>query len=272
MTSAVDVAMPNDDAIQAARRRKIWLRRAMPLVGIFTIIFIWWALVKFLDVKPFVAPAPYVVAETLYMRSGLLFGNLLPTAIEAVLGFMLGNTIAIIVATVFVHKRIAQDAFFPIAVLFNSIPVVAQAPILILLLGNGIEPKVAISAMICFFPTLVNMVRGLGSVNPQALELMHVLSATKREVFFKLRVQSSLPYLFSSLKITASTSVIGAIVGEWIGSQYGLGALIIQATFNFDSALLYATVAVGSCFSVSFFLFIVFLERVCIRWQPAPNV
>ena len=275
MASAAESAMPNERAVRETRWRKIWprrARRAMPLIGIFTLIFVWWALIKFLDVKPFVAPAPLVVAETLYLRSGVLVQNLVPTATEAILGFLLGNMTAVVVATVFVHKRIVQEAFFPIAVLFNSIPVVAQAPILVLLLGNGMEPKVAISAMICFFPTLVNMVRGLGSVNPQALELMHVLSATKREVFLKLRLQSSLPYLFSSLKITASTSVIGAIVGEWIGSQLGLGALIIQATFNFDSALLYATVAVGSCFSVSFFLFILFLERVCIRWQPAAHV
>jgi NitT/TauT family transport system permease protein len=255
----------------SAQRRAAWRRRLLPVAGLIVIVFAWWALVEFLDVKPFVAPSPQVVAVTLYERFGVLMTNLAPTALEAVLGFMLGNTTAILVATAFVHRRTVQETFFPIAVLFNSIPIVAQAPILILLLGNGIAPKVAIAAMICFFPTLVNMVRGLSAVNPQALELMHVLSANKREIFFKLRLKSSLPFLFSALKITASTSVIGAIVGEWIGSQTGLGALIIQATFNFDSALLYATVAVGSCFSITFFLCIVAAERACIRWQPTAH-
>ena len=136
----------------------------------------------------------------------------------------------------FVHKKTMEEAFFPVVVVVNTIPVVAKAPILVLLLGNGMEPKIAIAALICFFPTLVNMVRGLESVNPQAMELMRVLSASKREVFFKLRLYNSLPYLFSALKISASTSVIGAIVGEWIGSTYGIGALIIQAMYNFDSA------------------------------------
>ncbi|HUC63642.1 MAG TPA: ABC transporter permease [Alphaproteobacteria bacterium] len=259
-----------DAAFLAAERRAAWRRRLLPVAGLAFMLFLWWAVVVIFDVKPFVAPAPQVVAATLYGRFGVLMTNLAPTALEAVLGYLLGNATAILVATAFVHRRTVQEAFFPIAVLINSIPIVAQAPILILLLGNGIAPKVAIAAMICFFPTLVNMVRGLSAVNPQALELMHVLSASKREIFFKLRLQSSLPYLFSALKITASTSVIGAIVGEWIGSQTGLGALIIQATFNFDSALLYATVAVGSCFSITFFLLILALERVCIRWQPAP--
>jgi NitT/TauT family transport system permease protein len=143
----------------------------------------------------------------------------------------------------------------------------ALAPIIILIFGLGLVPKVVIAALICFFPTLVNMVRGLESVNPQAMELMRVLSASKREVFFKLRLFNSLPYLFSALKISASTSVIGAIVGEWIGSTYGIGALIIQAMYNFDSAMLYATVIVGSVFSVVFFLVISFAERMIVRWQ-----
>jgi NitT/TauT family transport system permease protein len=131
------------------------------------------------------------------------------------------------------------------------------------------EPKITIAALICFFPTLVNMVRGLESVNPQSMELMRVLSASKREVFFKLRLFNSLPYLFSALKIATSTSVIGAVVGEWIGSTKGIGALIIQATYNFDSALLYAAVIMSSCLAGAFFLLVTLLERLVVRWQPA---
>jgi len=153
-------------------------------------------------------------------------------------------------------------------VIINTIPVVAKAPILVLLLGNGMEPKIAIAALICFFPTLVNMVRGLESVNPQAMELMRVLSASKTEVFFKLRLFNSLPYLFSALKISASTSVIGAIVGEWIGANSGIGAMIIQATFNFDSALLYSAIVMSASLSGTFFLLVVLAERWIIRWQP----
>ena len=182
-------------------------------------------------------------------------------------GFLLGNIAAIAIATVFVHRKSVEQAFFPIAVLIHSIPVVATAPILVLLMGNGLAPKVAIAAIICFFPTLVNMVRGLELVSPQSMELMHVLSATRRQVFFKLRVPTSLPFLFSALRIAASTATVGAIVGEWIGSQVGIGALIIQATYNFDSALLYATVLCGSCFSVAFFLLIRTIERLVVRWD-----
>lgn len=259
-------------AFRAARRALEWRRRLLPLAGILCLILIWAALVYVLKVPPFVAPSPQAVARTLALKYDMLLHNLLPTAIEAVCGFLLGNLVAIVIATVFVHKKTMEEAFFPIVVLINTIPVVAKAPILVLLLGNGMEPKIAIAALICFFPTLVNMVRGLESVNPQAMELMRVLSASKREVFFKLRLQNSLPYLFSALKIAASTAVIGAIVGEWIGSTVGIGALIIQATYNFDSALLYATVIVGSTFSIIFFLVITGIERLTVRWQaPVPS-
>jgi NitT/TauT family transport system permease protein len=98
---------------------------------------------------------------------------------------------------------------------------------------------------------------------------MKVLSASQREVFWKLRVRNSLPYLFSALKIAASTAVIGAIVGEWIGSSVGIGALIIQATYNFDSPLLYATIVVGSTFSALFFGVISVLERRLLKWNTA---
>lgn len=255
-------------AFRADQARDRLRRKLLPAAGILGFLAVWALLVYVLKVPPFIAPSPFAVAERLVSDFPKLITNLGPTAIEAISGFLIGNIFAILLATAFVHKKSLEQAFFPVVVIFNTIPVVAKAPILVLLLGNGMEPKIAIAALICFFPTLVNMVRGLESVNPQAMELMRVLSASKTEVFFKLRLQNSLPYLFSALKIAASTAVIGAIVGEWIGSTVGIGALIIQAMYAFDSALLYATVIVGSCFSVLFFLSISLLERLVVRWQP----
>jgi NitT/TauT family transport system permease protein len=253
----------------AARHREQWRRRTLPAMGLVGLIVLWWALVAGFDIKPFIAPSPLLVAQTIGAKWSLLWQNLTPTAIEAVGGFLVGNLAAILLATIFVHNKAVEEAFFPIAVMINTIPVVAKAPILVLLMGNGMEPKITIAALICFFPTLVNMTRGLESVNPQSMELMRVLSASRREIFFKLRLFNSLPYLFSALKIATSTAVIGAVVGEWIGSTRGIGALIIQATYNFDSALLYAAVIMSSCLAGAFFLVITMLERVVVKWQPA---
>ena len=271
----VTAAFLEDAEAQArflARKRYLaWRRRLLPVGAVFLFLLLWWQAVEQFDIKPFIAPSPVAVAQVLYERFEMLMSNLLPTAIEAVCGFLLGNFAAICLATAFVWRKTMEEALFPIAVMVNTIPVVAKAPILVLLLGNGMEPKIAIAAIICFFPTLVNMTRGLRDVKSEQLELMRVLSATPREVFFRIRVPNALPYLFSALKIAASTAVIGAIVGEWIGSTRGIGALIIQSTYNFDSPLLYATIVVGSTFSALFFGVISVLERRALRWNVGHN-
>jgi NitT/TauT family transport system permease protein len=206
--------------------------------------------------------------QTLYLKRGVLLANLLPTAFEAVGGFVLGTLAALVIATVFVHSKAAQEIFYPVVLAFNAVPLVAKAPVLVLMMGNGPEPKITIAALVCFFPTLVNMARGLESVNPQALELMRILSASRTEIFFRLRLLNSLPYLFSSLRIAASLAVIGAVVGEWVGSTVGIGALILQATFAFDSPLLYAAIVMSASLSLLFFLIVATAERLVIRWQP----
>jgi len=268
MNLAATGADPEADAYRASRRRRIWRARALPALGIVALIFAWWAVVAGFHIKPFIAPSPGLVLQTLFDKRDILLQNLMPTATEALGGFLLGNLLAIVLATVFVHNKTLQDIFYPVAVMINSIPVVAKAPILVLIMGNGMAPKITIAAIVCFFPTLVNMVRGLDAVNPQSLELMQVLSASKREIFFKLRLFNSLPYLFSALRIAASMSVIGAVVGEWIGATEGIGAMIIQATYAFDSALLYAAIIMSAALSGTFFLVIAALERRIIKWQP----
>ena len=273
-SSTLNASMPAPEldadelAFRALRQRSIWRSRMMPVIGVLALLVGWWAIVVGFNVKPFIAPSPFLVLETLYAKRAVLLDNVIPTALEAAGGFLIGNLVAIVLATVFVHNKTLNDIFFPVALMFNAIPVVAKAPVLVLMMGNGVEPKIAIAALVCFFPTLVNMVRGLDAANPQAMELMRVLSASKTEVFFKLRLFSSLPYLFSALRIAASMSVIGAVVGEWIGATRGIGALIIQATYNFDSALLYAAIVMSACLSGSFFLIIALLERRIVRWQP----
>ncbi len=272
-TVSADVAnVPEADAEQmawaAARKRRVWRSRLLPVLGIAGLLLLWWAIVTLFGVKPFVAPSPWVVVETLYNKRAILLANLIPTAMEAAGGFIVGNLVAILVATLFVHNKTLQDIFFPVVLMFNAIPVVAKAPILVLIMGNGMEPKITIAALVCFFPTLVNTVRGLESVNPQAMELMRVLSASKTEIFFRLRLFNALPYLFSALRIAASMCVIGAVVGEWVGANTGVGAMIIQATFNFDSALLYAAIVMSAALSGTFFLIVTIAERLVIRWQP----
>lgn len=268
---ATQQALAADEAarqeVNAERRTKIEAV-ALPIATVVALILIWEFGVKIFGVPSYIAPAPSSVGVTLVEQFPLLLANFWPTFLEAVMGFFFGNTIAVLIAVAFVHSKTVEKAFFPLAVFINTIPILAIAPILVLIFGAGLTAKVVIAALICFFPTLVNMVRGLQSVSPQALELARILSASKSEILWKIRLPSSLPFLFSALKIAATTCVIGAIVGEWVGADVGLGALIIDSTFNFRSSLLYATVFMSSGLSVLLFASVTIAERLIVRWNP----
>jgi NitT/TauT family transport system permease protein len=242
-----------------------------PLLGGASILALWFGVIHIFNVEPYIAPDPYQVLLVMIGQADILLQNTIPTAQECLLGFFLGNGAAILVAVVFVYSKTTERMYYPIAVLFNTVPIIALSPILVLIFGLGMAPKIIIAAIICFFPTLVNMIRGLKSVSQSEMELMRILSANRREIFFKLRLQRSLPYLFSALRIASTTCVIGAIVGEWIGSNLGLGALIIQATFNYRSGLLYAAIFMSSGLAITLFSIVVWLEKCLVHWQEYQN-
>ncbi len=251
----------------APARRGRWRDRWPPLLAVVGLLVAWQAIISIFGVPTYIAPSPGEVVTTLVTKAPNLARNFAPTALESLAGFALGNLVAIAAAIVFVHNRTSERAFYPIAVFVNTIPIIAVAPILVLIFGNGFTPKIIIAALICFFPTLVNMVRGLKAVSPATIDLMRVLSASKAEIFWKVRLQSSLPFLFAALKIASTTCVIGAIVGEWIGSNFGLGSLIIEATYNFRSSLLYATVLIAALWAVTLFSIVSLAERRFVTWK-----
>ncbi|MFD1881614.1 ABC transporter permease [Paracoccus pacificus] len=257
------------DTVTPARRPAFSPRlqkAVIPIATVVAIVVIWELAVRIFAIPPYIAPAPSAVVAEIGAKWPQLWANFLPTLFEAVAGFLMGNLVAILIAVAFVHNKTVERAFFPLAVFINTIPILAIAPILVLIFGTGMSTKVIIAALICFFPTLVNMVRGLESVPNQSLELARILSASKSEVFWKIRLPYSLPFLFAALKIAATTSVIGAIVGEWVGSDRGLGALILDATFNFRAPLLYAAVLMSSGLSVLMFAAVAITERLTVRW------
>ncbi|QKD04197.1 ABC transporter permease [Mesorhizobium loti] len=239
---------------------------ALPVLGAASLLLAWQYLLPLLGVPAYIVPTPTAIFGVFQKNFALLMDNLRPTLIEALAGFVIGNLAAVLLAVLFVHNRILQATYFPIVLFFNTIPILALSPIIILIFGLGMTPKIVIAAVICFFPTLVNMIRGLDSAGDNEHELFRVLSATRWEIFWGLRLPRALPMLFSSLRIASATAVIGAIVGEWIGSDNGLGALIIQASFNYQSDRLYAAIVLSSCLSIVLFCAVVLVERRVIKY------
>ncbi len=248
--------------------RGVLLRRLLlPLVVIVILIVVCDVAIRLFAIPPYVIPTPLSVGQTLVKERARLFDNAIPTILESLGGFALGNLVAIGTAIAFIHSQMLERALYPVAVAIRTLPIVAIAPILVLMLGNGYAPKIAIAALITFFPTLVNMVEGLESADPQAMELMHVLSASRSESFRYVRWPSSLPYLFSAMRIASTSSVLGALVAEWIGTNKGLGYLIVLTTYDFRTALLYSAMVVTSAIALAFFFLVSMLESLLIRWE-----
>lgn len=239
----------------------------LPFAGALSVLVAWQFLLPLAGVPSYIVPTPIEISNVFAKEHALLWRNFWPTVFESLMGFLLGNGFAVLLALIFVYNRYIQAAYFPVVLFLNTIPILALAPVIILIFGLGVMPKIIIAAVICFFPTLVNMIRGLEAVTTNELELFRVLSASKLETLWRLRIPRAMPFLFASLRIASATAVIGAVVGEWIGSDKGLGAMIIQATFNYQSGRLYAAITLCSFLAIMLFLAVVLIEKRVLRYE-----
>jgi NitT/TauT family transport system permease protein len=200
-----------------------------------------------------------------------LFGAALYTWREAAIGFLLGAILGLALATIFVHVRLLERALVPYVIASQTIPIIALAPLIVFAVGQGILAVVVIATYLTFFPVTIAMIRGLRSVDPRAIELMRSYAATRAEIYWKVRLPGSLPYLFTALKISATASIVGAIIGEDTGGiQQGLGRVI--TTFNQYYATgpekLWAAIIVASLLGVAFYLVIQAAEIIVLRGRP----
>lgn len=219
-------------------------------------------------VPAYLVPAPSSVLARLVGEPGFFASEALVTVVEAAFGFVIGVTVAFAVATAMAHSRALERALFPFAILVKLTPVVAIAPLFTLWFGFGSAPKVAVAALITFFPMLVNAFVGLRDVDPQELAFLRVLAASRWEVFRLLRVPSSLPYLFSGARISGNLALIGAVVGEWTGADRGLGRVILVANANLDLATLFAAVLVLVGIGVAVNAVTSSVEARVLHWHP----
>ncbi len=270
-----DLSSPNDPfgkrAVQGLYRQAASLLarwRAGALLG--ALLLLWEAGARLIPQRTMIVPAPTLILGALIGKSSVFVTAIQPTILEAAAGFLIGCTVALVLAVVFVRWKAAEQSLYNLAVTLNSVPYLAIIPLLVIWLGSGFAPKIAIAALATFFPMLVNATRGLKATDPQSLDMMYVLNASWAQTFIKLRLPMSLPYLFAAFKISAPAAVLGATVGEWIGSKTGIGYLILTSMFSFDVLMLWATMLVSALVALSGFLFFVALERVTVgRWSES---
>jgi NitT/TauT family transport system permease protein len=247
-------------------------REWVPAIAVFVLgIGLWEGLVAAMDVQRFLLPPPSDIVTTFWDERESLWNAGWYTFKEALGGFAIGCSAAILLALVVARFRTLRTAVMPYAIAANAIPIIAFAPITNQWFGllNPLS-KMVIAAILCFFPVFVNTLRGLTSVRPSSIELMRSYAAGELEIFRRVRLPNSLPYLFSALKVASVLAMIGAVVGEYFGgSTEALGVQIRNsaALFAFETA--WAAILVASILGIGFYLAVALVERLTMSWHPS---
>jgi NitT/TauT family transport system permease protein/putative hydroxymethylpyrimidine transport system permease protein len=224
-------------------------------------------LARALNLEEFLVPSPSEVASTLWNDRSLLADNAWVTLREVLLGLGLALACGLAFAALLHLSATLRRALYPLIVASQTIPIIAIAPILVVWFGFGIGPKLAIIALICFFPITVNTLDGLRSVDPDAVKMMRTLDAGRWAIARRVEAPTALPYAFSGAKIAAAVAVIGAVFGEWAGSTSGLGYLMQIDNARLDTPRLWASVLVLSAIAVGLFAALTLLERKLVWWR-----
>ena len=252
------------------RRLVDWLPAAIVLVGMTGL---WEALTRAFHVQDFLLPKPSAIVSTFWSTRSELWSAGWFTFQEALGGFVLGCGFAILVAIVLARWRALGSAFMPYAIAANAIPIIAFAPIT----NTWFSPldkssKISIVAVLCFFPVLVNTLRGLTSVNPRAIELMESYAAGQVQIFRRVRIPAALPFIFTGLKVATVLAMIGAVVGEYFGGALNaLGVQILTRARVADFREAWAGILLACLLGIALYLAVSAVERLTLRWVPSTS-
>jgi NitT/TauT family transport system permease protein len=246
-----------------AKAAAYYLPSALVIVGLLAA---WQLAVDWWGVKEYILPSPWSAVKALGRPNYQWTANFL-TTLYAVLGaFVLSAILGVALAVVVVWNDMLMRAIMPVLVLFNTLPKIALAPLFVIWLGYGVWPNIVIGTTIAFFPMVVNTAVGLASAEPEMLDLVKTLKASRWQVYTKIRFPNAVPYIFTGLKLNATMSVIGAIVGEFVASERGLGALIITGGVTLETPSIFASLTLISLLGLVLYGIVVAIEKLVAPW------
>jgi NitT/TauT family transport system permease protein len=248
------------------------MRRVFGPVAVFVLVLIlWWAVTALQWIDPLVLPSPLAVVAAFWNDAGVLAFNAGITATEAITGLVIGNSIGLLLAILFVGSPVSRRSVLPLAMAAQAIPIVAVTPALIIGFGDGMEPKILVAIFLVFFPMLVNGMRGLRSADAEVGELLHSLSASGFQRLWMVRLPAALPFIFTALKFSACSCFVAAIVAEWVAADRGLGYLIVFESSQYRNDEVWAAVLIGTASSMVLVGLIVLIERWAMPWARATS-
>jgi NitT/TauT family transport system permease protein len=229
----------------------------------------WWAVAQFKLTKAYLVPSPGSTWKVITGQWSYLFHNTWVTGYETVIGFAIAAGVGVLSAVLMVYSATVEKTLYPLLLFAQVIPKIAIAPLFVVWLGFGISPKILITVLIAFFPVVISMVTGLKSVDHDMLDLASTMGSGAFKTFAKIRFPASLPHLFSGLKVAVTLAVTGAVVGEFVGANEGLGYVILQATGNVDTPMLFAGLLMMSAIGVLLFFLVELAEALMLPWHAS---
>jgi NitT/TauT family transport system permease protein len=243
------------------------LQRLLPVAFIIVLLVIWEIVARLGSVPEYILPAPTAIGARVVRSWGTLWDAALITTGEVLFGFVIGVVLGIALAIPIAYSRMVRNTLYPLIVASQAVPKIAIAPLLVLWLGFGVWPKIAVTALMVFFPVTVTAAEGFSSVDRNLLDLLRSVNATPAQIFFRIRFPHALPHIFSGLKVGITLAVVGAVVGEWVGADSGLGYLLTYANTLLDSTLLFAALFLLIVLGVILFVVVDVAERVLLPWH-----
>ena len=267
---------PGGTPRQASRIRQALRRNSSAVLVVFVLLLVWQAAVWLFSIPEYVLPSPITALGHLFVPQPDAFYNwklqISTTAFEVLISFAVTAAVGILLAIVIAWSQWLRNLIMPFFIFVNSLPLIAIAPIILLWFGYGLMTNILIAFLVSFFPVIINTTTGLGDVDDDLIDLVRYLHATKWQVFLKIRIPNSLPYIFSGLKIASTMCVVGAIVGEFVASDRGLGYIVINSQFTMDTPPIFAALIVVSALGVALFGVVSLLERVAMPWRQAESL
>lgn len=251
------------------RKRRRWGNVFAPVVAVAALLVVWKLAILIGGYEPFLLPPPETVARAFWdaLWDGILWPHMRTTLIEAGYGALLGIAVAVLLGYVIVHVRLLDRALTPIIAASQAMPIVAVAPIIILWFGTGLLPKVLICALIVFFPVLVTWTVGLRAIDPDLIGAANIAGANRWQLLRYVEVPLSLPSLFGGMRIAFTLAVTGAVVGEFVSAKQGLGYLLKQAEFLYDTPLKFVALFCLMAIAAIGYGVIALIERLVLSWE-----
>lgn len=258
------------DTAPAPREGSEWAVRVVPsLVLLAVILAAWEAAVRAFGIPFYILPAPSRIAGVLVADRSLLLGEAAVTLGEVMLGFAIAFIVGVVLALLIFSSRTVERAVYPLVIASQTVPVFAIAPLLVVWFGYGTLSKVVMAALIVFFPIVVNTVDGLRAADQDMVNLLVILGARPAAIVRRVRIPAALPFVFSGTRIAIATSVIGAVIGEWVGSTRGLGYLMIHANAQLHVDLVFAVIVYLSVMATALFWTVSLVEWAALPWRRA---